>query len=71
MGNYDIPSTIDYILKVTGKEALYMVAYSQGSTGSFIMLSEKPSYNDKVSFSVIFPRISIGKYVLDIPTPIR
>lgn len=54
MGKYDIPATIDYILKVSGKEALHIVAYSQGTMSSFAMLSDMPVYNDKVSLLYTF-----------------
>lgn len=58
VGEYDIPATIDYILKVSGKEFLYIIAFSQGTMSSFAMLSEMPDYNDKVSlFFISFSRI--------------
>lgn len=54
MGEYDIPATIDYLLKVSGKESLHIIAFSQGTMASFAMLSEMPDYNDKVSLLFIY-----------------
>lgn len=82
MGKYDIPATIDYILKVSGKEALHIIAYSQGTMSSFAMLSEMPIYNDKVSLLFIFftylggsPKLPWLLRMLDIfkiaPTPVQ
>lgn len=48
MGIYDLPATIDYILKSTGKPKLHYVGHSQGTTEFFVMCSERPEYNDKI-----------------------
>lgn len=45
---YDIPAFIDHILKTTNQSSLFYVGYSQGTTGFFMMSSEKPEYNKKV-----------------------
>lgn len=52
VGIYDLPSTIDYILNVTGKESLYYAGYSQGSTIMYVMCSMKPEYNAKIKLYV-------------------
>lgn len=49
IGLYDIPATIDYVLKKTGAEKLNYIGYSQGSGTYFIMCSERPGYCDKAN----------------------
>ncbi|XP_061380704.1 lipase 1-like [Danaus plexippus] len=49
IGFYDIPATIDYVLKATGEEKLNYVGYSQGAGTFFIMCSERPGYCDKAN----------------------
>jgi lysosomal acid lipase/cholesteryl ester hydrolase len=51
-GNYDIPASIDYILRVTKKTKLFYAGHSQGTTEFFIMMSLKPEYNQKVQLSI-------------------
>ncbi|XP_050735948.1 lipase 3-like [Eriocheir sinensis] len=48
MAKYDVPSSIDYILATTGREDLYYVGWSMGTTVFFAMMSERPEYNSKV-----------------------
>lgn len=48
MGLYDLPASIDFILNKTGQSKLHFIAHSQGTTSFFVMLSEKPEYNDKI-----------------------
>lgn len=51
-GYFDLPASIDYILRSTGKSKLFFVGHSQGSTLYFVMCSLKPEYNDKVRLAV-------------------
>ncbi|KMQ93564.1 lipase 3-like protein [Lasius niger] len=48
IGYYDLPATIDYILKKTGHSKLYYIGHSQGTTSFYVMMSERPEYNAKV-----------------------
>uniref|UniRef100_A0A8C4TUU3 Lipase n=1 Tax=Falco tinnunculus TaxID=100819 RepID=A0A8C4TUU3_FALTI len=48
MAMYDLPATINYILKKTGQEQLYYVAYSQGTTTGFIAFSSIPELDRKI-----------------------
>ena len=48
MGVYDLPASIDYILGITGQKKLFYVGHSQGCTSLFVLLSEKPEYNEKI-----------------------
>ncbi|XP_072756353.1 lipase 3 [Anoplolepis gracilipes] len=47
MGTRDLPATIDYILKTTGKEKLFYIGHSQGTTSFFVMATEVPEYQNK------------------------
>ncbi|KAL7294167.1 hypothetical protein TKK_0012190 [Trichogramma kaykai] len=48
MGLYDLPASIDYVLKQTNRKKLMYVGFSQGTTSYFVMTSSRPEYNDKV-----------------------
>ncbi|XP_044739787.1 uncharacterized protein LOC123301120 [Chrysoperla carnea] len=48
VGSVDIPNTIDYILARTGQKQVNYIGHSQGTTTLFVMLSEKPEYNEKI-----------------------
>ncbi|KAF8371616.1 hypothetical protein PRIPAC_78045 [Pristionchus pacificus] len=45
---YDIPVVIDYVLNVTGEKSLYWSGHSQGSQVGFMLLSERPEYNQRI-----------------------
>ncbi|MPC27350.1 Lipase 3 [Portunus trituberculatus] len=48
MAKNDVPNSIDYILATTGREDLYYVGWSMGTTAFWAMMSELPEYNNKV-----------------------
>ncbi|KAI4500663.1 hypothetical protein M0802_004255 [Mischocyttarus mexicanus] len=48
MGLYDIPQSIDYILNYTKSKKLFFIGHSMGTTSSYVMLSTKQSYNNKM-----------------------
>lgn len=48
MGQYDLPTMIDYVLKATGEEQLHYIGHSQGTTAFFIMGAIRPEYNSKI-----------------------
>ncbi|XP_033218449.1 lipase member K-like [Belonocnema kinseyi] len=52
MGIYDLPATIDYVLRYTNKKSLHLLCFSQGCTQTFVMGSLKPEYNKKIKFVV-------------------
>ncbi|XP_049881144.1 lipase 3-like [Pectinophora gossypiella] len=58
IGRYDIPANIDYILNVTGQQKLSYVGYSQGNTAFFVMCSEFPEYNDKITVKIALSPIA-------------
>lgn len=49
IGIYDVPACIDYILNQTKSSQLDYVGFSQGTTVFFIMASQLPQYNAKIS----------------------
>ncbi|KAK7871599.1 hypothetical protein R5R35_001791 [Gryllus longicercus] len=52
MGVYDLPAVIEYVLKVTGREQLYYVGHSLGTTMFFVMASLRPDVAARVHFMV-------------------
>lgn len=52
IGFYDIPATIEYVLKKTGFKKVNYIGYSQGSGSFFIMCSERPGFCDKVKLFI-------------------
>lgn len=48
IGVHDLPAMIDYILEVSGKESLYYIGHSQGTTSGYVLCSMKPEYNNKI-----------------------
>ncbi|XP_063702781.1 lipase 3-like [Culicoides brevitarsis] len=53
IGMYDIPNTIDFILRKTGDDKLHFVGHSQGPTAFLVMMCERPEYNEKVKSSYL------------------
>uniref|UniRef100_A0A452FG53 Gastric triacylglycerol lipase n=1 Tax=Capra hircus TaxID=9925 RepID=A0A452FG53_CAPHI len=48
MAEYDLPSTIDFILRRTGQEKLHYVGHSQGTTIGFVAFSTNPTLAEKI-----------------------
>lgn len=48
IGYYDLPASIDYVLKKTGHTKLQYIGHSQGTTTFFVMASQRPEYNEKI-----------------------
>lgn len=53
IGRYDLAANIDYVLKLTGEVKLTIIAHSLGSAAAFVLLSELPEYNDKLSGLIV------------------
>lgn len=58
IGRYDLPAMIDYVLNLTGRTQLKYVGHSQGTTSFFVMCSERPEYNEKISLMVALSPIA-------------
>nr|XP_021190894.2 lipase 1 [Helicoverpa armigera] len=52
MGVYDVPATIDYVLKYTRSEKLNYIGFSQGAGTFFVMCSERPGYCEKAQLMI-------------------
>lgn len=48
IGTYDLPAMIDYVLQTTGREKLFYLGHSQGTTAFFVMSTQLPEYQDKI-----------------------
>ncbi|XP_015172147.1 PREDICTED: uncharacterized protein LOC107064237 [Polistes dominula] len=64
IGLHDIPKSIDYVLDYTNSKKLFYIGYSMGTTISYVMLSMKPSYNDKMRLVISLGPISYFKHKL-------
>ncbi|KAF2904689.1 hypothetical protein ILUMI_01486 [Ignelater luminosus] len=47
IGMDDIPTMVDYVRKQTGQDKIFYIGHSQGTTVSYVMLSQKTEYNSK------------------------
>lgn len=45
---YDLPVQMDFALATAGKEQLFYIGHSQGTTVFYILMGEKPEYNSKI-----------------------
>ncbi|KAH6924568.1 hypothetical protein HPB50_019606 [Hyalomma asiaticum] len=68
IGRYDIAAVIDLVLNVTGANKVTLLAYSQGMTGSLVLLSTKAEYNEKVDLLIGYGPVA---NVTHIGSPIR
>ncbi|KXJ76705.1 hypothetical protein RP20_CCG009157 [Aedes albopictus] len=48
IGYYDVPALIDYVLEQTEARRLQYIGFSQGAMTSFVALSSRPEYNEKI-----------------------
>ncbi|GMT22218.1 hypothetical protein PFISCL1PPCAC_13515, partial [Pristionchus fissidentatus] len=48
MARYDLPAIIDRSLAISGQDQLYYMGDSQGTLIGFLMLADRPRYNEKV-----------------------
>ncbi|KAK9731502.1 alpha/beta-hydrolase lipase region [Popillia japonica] len=58
IGSIDLPTMIDYVLRVTGRQQVFYIGHSQGTTAFWVMLSERPEYNDKIRLMVALAPIA-------------
>ncbi|XP_015455320.1 lipase member J isoform X2 [Pteropus alecto] len=63
MAKYDLPASIDFIVKQTGQEEIFYVGHSQGTTIAFITFSTIPKIAERIKvFFALAPVFSI-KYL--------
>ncbi|XP_031783242.1 lipase 3-like [Nasonia vitripennis] len=48
----DVPKFIDVVFEKTGQKKVSYIGYSVGTTLGFMLLSEKPEYNDKINIAI-------------------
>lgn len=63
MAKYDLPATIDLILKKTGQENLHYVGHSQGTTIGFIAFSTNPQLAKKIKAFYALAPVATVKYI--------
>ncbi|XP_006147664.1 lipase member J isoform X2 [Tupaia chinensis] len=60
MAKYDLPASIDFIVKQTGQEEIFYVGHSQGTTIAFIAFSTMPKIAERIKiFFALAPVFSI------------
>ncbi|XP_049271127.1 lipase member K-like [Rhipicephalus sanguineus] len=60
MSEFDLPDTIDFVLNVTSHNKTFIIGHSMGAATTFVLLTEKPEYNDKILlFSAMAPAVRI------------
>ena len=67
MGLDDIPAIVDYILSETNQSSLVYVGHSMGTTISYVLLSAKPEYNEKIKFVISLSPVAYWKHRIKIP----
>ncbi|XP_039305111.1 lipase 3 [Solenopsis invicta] len=48
IGTIDLPANIDYIVKNTGREKMFYIGHSQGTTSFFVMATDRPEYQEHI-----------------------
>uniref|UniRef100_A0A452QA00 AB hydrolase-1 domain-containing protein n=1 Tax=Ursus americanus TaxID=9643 RepID=A0A452QA00_URSAM len=60
MAKYDLPASIDFIVKHTGQEEIFYIGHSQGTTIAFITFSTIPKIAERIKiFFALAPVFSI------------
>ncbi|XP_006732676.1 gastric triacylglycerol lipase isoform X2 [Leptonychotes weddellii] len=62
MAKYDLPATIDFILKKTGQDKLHYVGHSQGTTIGFIAFSTNPKLAKRIKTFYALAPVATVKY---------
>ncbi|XP_041671349.1 gastric triacylglycerol lipase isoform X2 [Cheilinus undulatus] len=58
----DLPTAVDYILKVTGQEQIYYIGHSQGTTIGFMAFSTLPELASKVKLFVALAPVATVEF---------
>ncbi|OXB54010.1 hypothetical protein ASZ78_015105 [Callipepla squamata] len=62
MAKYDIPASVDFILKKTGQEQIFYVGHSQGTTMAFIAFSTLPKLAKKIKMYFALAPVATVKF---------
>jgi len=68
MAKYDLPAELNYVMNITGKEKIYYVGHSMGSTTFMTMNSLDQSWADKVELAVF---LGPAAYMDHMKSPIK
>ncbi|XP_076230782.1 gastric triacylglycerol lipase [Calliopsis andreniformis] len=68
LGVYDLPASIDYILAQTKYDKLFYIGHSQGTTQFWVMMSERPSYNSKISLMIALAPVAYTSHMRGLVT---
>ena len=61
MAKYDLPATLNYIQKVTGKSELFYVGHSQGTAIAFAEFGRNPELAKRIkAFFALAPVTTVG-----------
>ena len=58
MAKYDLPTMLNYTLEFTGKEKIYYIGHSMGTTTYMAMNSMDQSWADKVELAVFLAPVA-------------
>merc|ERR1719228_169864 len=68
MAKYDLPEQLNYVMETTGKEKIYYIGHSMGTTTFMAMNSMDQSWADKVELAVLLAPVA---YVHHMQSPMR
>ncbi|PNJ72076.1 LIPF isoform 1 [Pongo abelii] len=71
MAKYDLPATIDFIVKKTGQKQLHYVGHSQGTTIGFIAFSTNPSLAKRIKTFYALAPVATVKYTKSLINKLR
>lgn len=63
MGVYDLPAEFDYISAITGRQKLYYIGHSMGSTMMYVLLSVRPEYNSRINLFVSLSPVAYMSHI--------
>ncbi|KAF5911174.1 hypothetical protein HPG69_019539, partial [Diceros bicornis minor] len=66
MVKYDLPATIDFIVKKTGQKQIYYVGYSQGALIAFAAFAINPQLAEKIKINFSLGPVATVKYTTSI-----
>jgi len=70
-GIYDIPALVDKVLEKTGKDKLFYIGHSMGTTAFMVMTSMRPEYNEKIRASALLSPVAYMPNPKDMVGPLR
>jgi lysosomal acid lipase/cholesteryl ester hydrolase len=75
IGKYDIAAMIDKALEINGREKLFFIGHSQGTTSVLALLATRPEYNQKIIQAHLLAAVAFQKYlpnplIKDLVTPL-